>query len=250
MRVCTLASGSSGNSLFIETKFSKILVDAGISLRQIKARLKKLDVELSDLDAVIISHEHLDHAMSIPKIENPTYVASATIDLWKDKVKNLFEFSTGSSFSIKDILITPFSVPHDAVDPVGFTIQTGHRKLGIVTDIGMPTSLVRERLKGSNILIIEFNHDEDILRESNYPWEIKQRIMGRLGHLSNAQARDLFASLLHDELLHLQLAHLSETNNRHDVALGAARSVIQKARADHIAISVAPRNNLGEVLII
>ena len=236
--------------MFIQTEFSKILIDAGISLRQIKARLKRLDVELSDLDAVIISHEHLDHAMSIPKIENPTYVASATIHIWKDKVKNLYEFNTGSSFSIKDVLITPFSVPHDALDPVGFTIETDHRKLGIVTDIGTATNLVKERLKGSNILIIEFNHDENILRESHYPWEIKQRIMGRLGHLSNAQAANLFASLLHNELSHLLLAHLSETNNRYDVALRAASSVIDKSGADHIGISIAPRKNLGEVLII
>jgi phosphoribosyl 1,2-cyclic phosphodiesterase len=250
MKVCTLASGSSGNSLFIQTKSSKILIDAGISLRQIKARIKKLDVELSDLDAVIISHEHLDHAMSIPKIENPTYVASATIHLWKDKVKNLYEFSTGTSFSIKDVVITSFSVPHDALDPVGFTIETDHKKLGIVTDIGMATSLVRERLKGSNILIIEFNHDEDILRESNYPWEIKQRIMSRLGHLSNAQAANLFSSLLHGELSYLLLAHLSETNNRNDVALRAASSVIEKSGADHIGISIAPRKILGEVLIV
>ncbi|MBI4229069.1 MAG: MBL fold metallo-hydrolase [Deltaproteobacteria bacterium] len=250
MKICTLASGSSGNSLFIQTKFSKILVDAGISLRQIKARLKKLDVELSDLDAAIISHEHLDHAMSIPKIENPTYVASATIHLWKDKAKNLYEFSTGSSFSIKDVLITPFSVPHDALDPVGFTIETDHKKLGIVTDIGTATNLVKERLKGSNILIIEFNHDENILRESNYPWEIKQRIMSRLGHLSNVQAANLFAGLLHGELSHLLLAHLSEANNKSDIALRAASSIIEKSGADHISISIAPRKTLGEVLII
>jgi phosphoribosyl 1,2-cyclic phosphodiesterase len=250
MKVCTLASGSSGNSLYIQTESSKILIDAGISLRQIKARLKRLDVDLSDLDAVIISHEHLDHAMSIPKIENPTYVASTTIHLWKDKAKNLCEFNTGSSFSIKDALITSFSVPHDALDPVGFTIETDHTKLGIVTDIGTATSLVKERLKGSNILIIEFNHDENILRESHYPWEIKQRIMGRLGHLSNAQGANLFASLLHNELSHLLLAHLSETNNRYDVALRAASSVIDKSGADHIGISIAPRKNLGEVLII
>jgi phosphoribosyl 1,2-cyclic phosphodiesterase len=250
MKVCTLASGSSGNSLFIQTNSSKILIDAGISLRQIKAKLNRLDVELSDLDAVIISHEHLDHAMSIPKIENPTYVASATIPLWKDKVKNLHEFSTGTSFSIKDVVITTFSVPHDALDPVGFTVETDHRKLGIVTDIGMATSLVRERLKGSNILIIEFNHDEDIIRESNYPWEIKQRIMGRLGHLSNAQGANLFSSLLHNELSYLLLAHLSETNNRNDVALRTASSVIEKSGADHISISIAPRKALGEVLIV
>jgi phosphoribosyl 1,2-cyclic phosphodiesterase len=248
MRTCTLASGSSGNSLFVETKRTKVLVDAGISLKQITLRLKTLGVQMSDIDAVIVTHEHTDHAVSLPFIEAPVYVASATAPLWKDKVKNLREFDIGSPFSIKDILISPFPVPHDALDPVGFTIQTDHKKLGIVTDIGSVTALVRERLKGSNILVLEFNHDERMLLYGSYPWELKQRIRSRLGHLSNEEAADLLKSLIHDGMRHVVLAHLSEVNNKPGLALEAALSVLSKSGTEGIKVSVAPRKTLGEVI--
>jgi len=250
MRVCTLASGSSGNSLYIQTDKAKVLVDAGISLRQIKLRLKNLGVEISEIDAVVVTHEHTDHALSLPKIENTTYIASATLNIWKDRVRNLKEFETANPFTIKDLFINPFSVPHDALDPVGFTIETDHKKLGIVTDIGASTSLVKERLRGSNILVIEFNHDEEILKNSSYPWELKQRINSHLGHLSNRQAASLLSELLHNELGHVVLAHLSKSNNSPDVALRAAYSVIRKVGGDNINLSLAPRNTIGEVLTV
>jgi len=250
MKVCTLASGSSGNSLFIETKRAKILVDAGATLKQLNSKLKTLDVEISDIDAVVITHEHTDHTLALPHIGVPVYVSSSTVPLWKDKVKNLNEFESSSPFSIKDILVTPFPVPHDALDPVGFTVQTDHKKLGIVTDIGSVTALVRERLKGSNILILEFNHDHQMLLYSSYPWELKQRIKSRLGHLSNEEGAILLKNLIHEGLCHVVLAHLSEVNNKPKTALQAASSVLQKSGADHIGLSVAPRKTLGEVIRI
>ena len=250
MKVCTLASGSSGNSLIIQTESTKILVDAGISLRQIIYRLRRLDLEISDIDAVIVTHEHTDHAVGVPSTDLPTFISSETLNLWKDKVKNLKVFETGSSFFLNDMLITPFSVPHDALDPVGFTIEEDNKKFGIVTDIGSVTALVIERLKGSNILVIEFNHDDKILQEGPYPWELKQRIKSRLGHLSNSQAARLLFRLLHDELYHVVLAHLSETNNRHDVAMRSAKSVLEKNGASETKLSIAPRDMLGEVLSI
>ena len=250
MKVCTLASGSSGNSLFIETKRTRILVDAGISPRQINVRLKTLDVQMPDIDAVIITHEHTDHTAALPYIDTPVYVASATAFHWKDKVKNLQEFDPGAQFSIKDLLISPFAVPHDALDPVGFTIQTDHKKLGIVTDIGSVTNLVRERLRGSNILILEFNHDQQMLLYSSYPWELKQRIKSRLGHLSNDEGASLLNNLVHDGLCHVVLAHLSEVNNNPRAALEAAFSVLVKIGAQEIGLSVAPRKTLGGVIRI
>jgi phosphoribosyl 1,2-cyclic phosphodiesterase len=250
MKVCTLASGSSGNSLFIETKRTRILVDAGISSRQINARLKTLDVQMPDIDAVIITHEHTDHTAGLPYIDAPVYVASTTVFYWKDRVKNLHEFDPGSQFLIKDLLISPFAVPHDALDPVGFTIQTDHKKLGIVTDIGSVTNLVRERLKGSNILILEFNHDQQMLLYSSYPWELKQRIKSRLGHLSNEEGARLLNNLVHDGLCHVVLAHLSEENNNPRAALEAAYSVLVKVGAQEIGLSVAPRKTLGGVIRI
>jgi len=252
MRVCTLASGSSGNSLYIETESTKVLIDAGISMKQIKLRLETIGVELSDIDAVITTHEHSDHTHAIKRLNIPTYVASATTHLWKDTVNQLEEFESDTAFAIKDLLVTPFSVPHDALDPVGFSIECSNNiKIGIVTDIGSVTSLVKERLKGSNILLIEFNHDSDILLYSHYPWDLKQRIKGRLGHLSNTQASELLNELFHQGLKHVILGHLSQVNNRPELAFQSASKIVKKNGAEsEVSVSVAPRKTVGEVLQI
>ncbi len=252
MRVCTLASGSSGNSLYIESQDTRVLVDAGISLRQITIRLKKLGVELSDLDAVIVTHEHSDHTAAIPRIDVPVHVASATVHLWQNKVNRLWEFDSDSPFTIKDLLITPFSVPHDALDPVGFTVESQKsEKVGVVTDIGSVTQLVKERLRGSNVLVMEFNHDSDILLYSHYPWDLKQRIKGRLGHLSNLQASELLDELIDCKLRHVVLAHLSQVNNRPEVAFNSASNVVKRRGAEtEVHVSLAPRKTIGEVLKI
>ncbi len=252
MRVCTLASGSSGNSLYIEAGNTKILVDAGISMRQIKFRLDHLGVELSDIDAVVITHEHTDHTHAIKRLDIPTYVASATIDLWKDQVAQLLEFESDTAFAIKDLLITPFSVSHDAIDPVGFSITSpDERRIGIVTDIGSVTELVKQRLKNSNILLLEYNHDDEILMNSHYPWDLKQRIKGRLGHLSNSQASELLNELVHSGLRHVILAHLSKVNNTKETAIRYASRVLERHGAEsEINISVAPRKTIGEVVQI
>lgn len=252
MRICTLASGSSGNSLYIESEDTRILVDAGISLRQIGLKLRRLHVDVSDIDAVVVTHEHSDHTAAIPNIGVPVHVARATSHLWHNKVSSLREFDSDASFMIKDMLITPFSVPHDALDPVGFSIESGkNEKIGVVTDIGTVTALVRERLRGSNALVLEFNHDNDILLYSHYPWDLKQRIRGRLGHLSNNQASELLSELVHCGLKHLVLAHLSQVNNKPEVAYESAASVLKKSvDGTEVQITVAPRKTMGEVLTI
>ncbi|HEX3037151.1 MAG TPA: MBL fold metallo-hydrolase [Thermodesulfobacteriota bacterium] len=250
MRICTLASGSSGNSLFVETENTKILVDAGISVKQLNTRLNSLGVCMSEIDLVVITHEHTDHASALPYINKiPVYVASTTVHLWKCKVENLKEFEIGTPFWVNDILITPFPVPHDACDPVGFTVETDHTKIGVVTDIGSVTALVRERLKGSNILVVEFNHDEKMLLYGSYPWDLKQRIKGRLGHLSNGEAAGLLKDLIHNGLRHVFLAHLSQRNNTPDMALRSVYSTLGKDVLEQVKIYVAPRKTLGEVVI-
>jgi phosphoribosyl 1,2-cyclic phosphodiesterase len=236
----------------VESGETRILVDAGISLRQIVLRLRKLGVDLADIDAVIVTHEHSDHTAALQNIGVPVHVARATTHLWAGKVSTLREFDADASFTIKDLLITPFSVPHDALDPVGFSIESGHgKKTGVVTDIGSVTALVRERLRGSNALVIEFNHDNDILLYSHYPWDLKQRIRGRLGHLSNHQASELLSELVHSGLRHVVLAHLSQVNNRPEVAFESASGALRRAGlGTDVQISVAPRKALGEVLAI
>ena len=228
------------------------MVDAGISMRQISLRLERIGVGLSEIDAVVITHEHSDHTHAIKRLDIPVYVTSATVHLWKDKVIRLEEFESDTPFTIRDLLVTPFSVPHDALDPVGFSIESSNnRKIGIVTDIGSVTALVKERLKHADILLIEFNHDNEILLYSHYPWDLKQRIKGRLGHLSNNQASELLQELIHEGLSHVILAHLSQVNNKPEVALQSALGVIKKNGAESgVNLSVAPRKTIGEVLQI
>ena len=275
-KVCTLASGSSGNSIFIESSHTKILVDAGIGPRVLKNRLATIGVKIDEIDAVIVTHEHEDHTKAINKLPIPVYVAAKTVPVWKNKVEDLKQFDNHIHFMINDMFITPFSVPHDAIDPVGFTIEFDNTKIGIVTDIGSVTGLVVERLKMSNILILESNHDMNLLYYSNYPWELKQRIKGRLGHLSNSQSSSLLNTVYHDGLRHVILAHLSEVNNSPEVAYKEAVRIINiKNGSDgaqqenglhgsggsqnpnyfnglredsHAKIHVAPRKSVGEVI--
>lgn len=250
MKVCTLASGSSGNSVYLETAYSKILIDAGISYRQIRLRLASIGVDAADLDAVIISHEHSDHTHAISKIKVPVYVSANTTHIWEDKVFSLMEFDSETTFELNDLTITPFSVPHDAIDPVGFTINDDTKKLGIATDIGSVTGLVVEKLKSCNALILESNHDSEILLYSKYPWQLKQRIKGRLGHLSNKQSAWLLESVYNDKLQHVVLAHLSKVNNTPEIAYETSYSVLESSGGQHINLSVAPRNTIGEVITI
>ena len=250
MRVYTLASGSSGNSLYVESAHSKVLVDAGIAPRALKNRLKSLGVSVDEIDAVVVTHEHEDHSRAITKLPVPVYVSTKAVSIWENKVENLNQFDNDRQFTINDLIVTPFSVPHDAIDPVGFTIEFNSTKIGIVTDIGSVTGLVVERLKKSNILILESNHDMNLLSYSNYPWELKQRIKGRLGHLSNSQSSSLLNTVYHHELRHVILAHLSEVNNCPQVAYGEAIKILERNGNDCTKVHLAPRYSVREVISV
>ena len=250
MKVCSLASSSSGNSFYLESKHSKILIDAGISFRQIKIRLKTFGVDIEDLDAAIISHEHIDHSYCVKKLNVPVYVAHKVVELWKDDVSNLHEFDSESTFQIKDLIITPFPVPHDAIDPVGFTINDNTKKVGIATDLGSVTGLVIENLKGCNMLILESNHDYESLLYSSYPWKLKQRIKSRLGHLSNEQTSQLLDAVLHDNLYYVLLAHLSKVNNTPQIARKTCFNILELNGAEHVKLDVAPRKDSGEIIVV
>ncbi len=247
MKVQTLASGSSGNCTLIESGNSKILVDAGISARRLARTLASIGTPMEDITAVIVSHEHSDHTKAITALPVPVYVSSATTHLWKSRVDSLCEFCTGDSFCIGDMLVTPFPVPHDALDPVGFTVESKGRKVGIVTDIGFATGVVSDKLRGCDMLIIESNHDEGRLISGRYPWELKQRVGGPMGHLSNRQCSELLESVAHGKLRFVVLAHLSESNNMPRLALESARGVMGNFPA---SLHVAPKDNSGEVFVL
>jgi len=231
--VCVLASGSKGNAIYVSNERSALLVDAGPSAIEIERRLGSRGVRPEALDAIVVSHEHADHVHSVGVLSRrfrlPVYINEPTLTAARARLGSLHEirrFHRGVAFSIGSLTIHPFAVCHDAADPVGFTIEDGSSKIGIATDLGVATQLVRHHLKGCCLMVLEANHDLKMLEEGPYPWELKQRIRGRLGHLSNEASRDLLAEVVHRELQHVVLAHLSETNNRPDRALAVVREAV------------------------
>ena len=160
------------------------------------------------------------------------------------------EFASGESFSVKDLLFQPFSVPHDAADPVGFTIKYKEIKIGIATDLGFATRLVIERLKNCDLLVLESNHDEEMLKLGPYPWQIKQRIKSRLGHLSNKQAGILIKEIYHKGLKHIILFHISEMNNRPEKACGKVNHLLKRCKYHPVDISMAEQQRVGKIISI
>ena len=232
MRLCLLASGSKGNCLFIETDSCRLLIDAGLSGREAIARLSSIGVAADTLDGILITHEHSDHIRGVGalarRLKIPVMVASRTHDAARHvfgKI-DLIEFDPGSSFSFKGLNIDPFPVTHDASDPVGFRVEGGEGTIGFATDLGIATRLTQEKLKGCRALVLEFNHDEQMLQDGPYPWHLKQRIRSRHGHLSNSEGASLLEELLHPGLEGVFLSHLSEVNNDPALAMAAARGLV------------------------
>lgn len=219
MRVCLLASGSRGNSTLIETDGFRLLVDVGLSGVEIERRLATLGLTGADLDAILVTHEHHDHVGGIGPlarrfqlpvhIDHKTHAALPKLG----KIAGLQLFSAGDKFSCLGLDIESFSTTHDAVNPVGFVINSNEGRIGFVTDLGLPTRLVAEQLKGCRVLVIEANHDEQMLWDGPYPWALKQRIRSKHGHLSNAETGQLLEKIVWPGLEALLLAHLSEENN-------------------------------------
>jgi phosphoribosyl 1,2-cyclic phosphodiesterase len=232
MRLCLLASGSKGNCLYIETDSCRLLIDAGLSGKEAIARLSSIGVDAATLDGILITHEHSDHIRGVGalarRLKIPVLVASRTHEAARHvfgKI-DLIEFDPGSSFSFKGLNIDPFPVTHDATDPVGFRIEGGEGAIGFATDLGIATRLTQEKLKGCRALVLEFNHDEQMLQDGPYPWHLKQRIRSRHGHLSNTEGASLLEGLLHAGLEGVFLSHLSEVNNDPTLAMAAARNLV------------------------
>lgn len=232
MRVCLLASGSKGNAIYVEAGNTKLLVDAGLSAREITARLASIGVDGSCLDAIMISHEHTDHTRGAGtlsrKFKIPLLISYPTCrESYRCVGKTAcVEFESGYSFTMKDVQIDPFPITHDACDPVGFVIESREGKIGIATDLGCATALVKDKLSGCRMLVLESNHDEEMLVNGPYPWHLKQRIKSRHGHLSNIDSAALLEELVHPGLEAVFLAHLSEVNNDPVVAMNVAESLL------------------------
>jgi phosphoribosyl 1,2-cyclic phosphodiesterase len=242
--VSVLASGSRGNSALVSSASTRILVDAGVSCRETFKRMKAIGEDPHSLSAILITHEHCDHVYGLTvlakKVGVPVFMTGATHYAWARSVRDelgeapaltkLASFSSGHSFQIGDIAITPFTVPHDAADPVGFTFRAEGVKIAIVTDLGyLPLSVI-DHLQGCDVLVMESNHDLEMLRGGPYPWSVKQRVMSRVGHMSNEALAEFFASDYDGGAAYVVLAHLSEQNNHPEIARGAAERALGTRR--------------------
>lgn len=229
LEITILASGSNGNAALVRTETASFLVDAGLSTRELTARLATCGVEPRELCAILVTHEHGDHSRGLAqwskKHATPLYCNRQTAAVLRDKVTDFTGwkiFETGADFELEGTVIRSFLIPHDAVEPVGFVIRSGGRSFGFLTDLGHATTLVVESLRGVEGLLIETNYDEELLnQDTKRPWSIKQRIQSRHGHLSNAAAAETVAQIRHDGLGHLLLGHLSRDCNREELAMTA-----------------------------
>jgi len=237
--VCALASGSRGNAIYLSDGATSILVDAGLSGIEIERRMRARKLCPERLDALLVSHEHADHIHGVGVLSRryklPVYMTGRTrraLPTSVGKIGDIRTFDSGMRFAIGGIRLEAFPVSHDASEPSGFLFSRNGLRIGLATDLGIPTALVKERLKGCRALILETNHDPRMLEEGPYPWPLKQRIKSRLGHLSNEASRDLLAALVHNGLSHVILAHLSQTNNCPEKALSAVAPALNGSRAE------------------
>jgi len=284
MRMAVLASGSKGNCMIVSSSRTRILVDAGLSCRELFKRMRAVGEDPATLDAILITHEHQDHvhglAATARKLGIPVYFTEATHRAWirsimpqkrvtyadwleqcrqaafaaetaklecSDSADEELEacdigktdpdpcqlpgiehFQAGCGFSVGDIAVTPFTIPHDAADPVGFVFAAEGIRIGLATDLGYVPSNVQQHLRGCDVLMIESNHDLEMLRDGPYPWSVKQRVMSRVGHLSNEAAADFLKKNYDGKATYVVLAHLSESNNLPELARVSAEWALRE----------------------
>lgn len=233
MKICSLASGSKGNCLYLETGDTRVLIDAGLSLRETLLRMEALGIQAERIHAVLVTHEHIDHIRSAGSFARKFKIPVIASHLLHRKSEKNFkkaqviEFESGGCFSFRDTSIDPFPITHDSCDPVGFLLESREGRCGSATDLGIVTRLVTDKLSGCRALNLESNHDPDMLMNGPYPWELKQRIKSRHGHLSNEDSLALLHDLAHDGLEALVMAHLSEVNNHPDHVVRSSESFLR-----------------------
>lgn len=251
---CPLASGSKGNCIYLGTGQTKILIDAGLSAKAITTKLNQINVDIGDIDAILVTHEHGDHIqglkvlayrMGIPVLAN-TETAKGIVEYFHDCPKFKI-FSTGETFEFGDLEIHPFSVLHDTLDPVAFTIRTNGLKLGFCTDLGFATSLVVNQLQGCDYLYVEANHQPSMVHASARPMVYKQRVLSRSGHLSNESCGQLLSQVAHAGLKHVHLAHLSSECNSPEVAIQVVQGIL-KENGLSIDMCVAPQDMISKAI--
>lgn len=240
----------------METGSTRLLVDAGLPAIELTRRLASIDVSPTDLDAILITHEHTDHVRGAGtlarKLKIPiltSYPTGRELAAITRKVQ-VIEFESGYAFTFRDIAVDPFPITHDACDPVGYLLESGEGKIGVATDLGIATRLVRDKLQHCRCLVLESNHDEEMLQNGPYPWHLKQRIKSRHGHLSNNESAELLDDLVHDGLEGLFLAHLSEVNNDPQIARQTMLQRLSRQQVCSPLLAVGDQYRVSPVLKI
>jgi phosphoribosyl 1,2-cyclic phosphodiesterase len=229
-----LASGSTGNCALIATDTTRLLVDAGLSFRELTRRLSLIDEQPERLTGILITHEHSDHVSGLATLARrakvPIYMTWLTAPRleWNEWTPTIETFQAGARIAIGDIEIDSFTIPHDAADPVGFCFHADGVKIGLVTDLGYMPASVKFHLRGVQVLLLESNHDIEMLKVGPYPWSVKQRVMSRVGHLSNDVMCDFLLEDFDSSTENLILGHLSEHNNHPEIVRMMANQAMEK----------------------
>lgn len=251
---CPLASGSKGNCIYLGTPKTKVLIDAGLSAKATTQKLAEINVDIQDIDAILVTHEHTDHIqglkvlafkMGIPVFAN-SETAKGIVEYFHDCPKFKI-FSTGESFEFGDLEFHPFSIQHDTLDPVAFTVRYDGLKLGFCADLGFVTTLVQNQLRHCDYLYIEANHQPSMVHASSRPMIYKQRVLSRTGHLSNESCGQLLSEIAHQGLKHVHLAHLSSECNTPTTAMSVIGEILQK-KGISLEMCVAPQEMIGKAI--
>lgn len=265
MRLCSIASGSSGNCIYVGSDQTHLLVDTGISKKRIDAGLKELEVKGEDIEGILITHEHVDHIQGLGvfsrKYKIPIYATPGTIRgiqncsaLGEMPEGLLHEIHADEKFTLGDIEIEPFRISHDANEPSGYRMECGEKAVAVATDLGKYDEYIVEKLQKLNAVLLEANHDIHMLEVGPYPYHLKRRVMGDRGHLSNELSGRLLCDILHDELKHIVLGHLSKENNYPRLAYETVKLEVtlgnNKYRGDELNLTVAKRDCISEIITV
>lgn len=260
---CSLASGSSGNSQYIGNKTTKILLDAGLSGKYIKSGLEGIGVDPTELDGIVITHEHSDHIKGVGvlmrRYDVPIYVTEGTWNGMSEKIGKIDSekvniIKNDELFKIKDIEVKAYPVSHDANDPVGFTFQNGSGKIGVITDLGHYTETILNEIRTCDLVMIEANHDEEMLQMGSYPYYLKRRILSEVGHISNEVSGEIACDIVKNgKTRNILLGHLSRENNFPDLAYETVKSIMESEGirvGDDVMLNMTYRDKIGGLFVI
>lgn len=263
MRLCSIASGSSGNCIYVGSEHTHLMIDAGISGKRIEEGLNEIGLKTGEMDGILITHEHSDHISGLGVVARkygiPIYATKGTIEAVLNtktvgKIdKELFcEIEPDVDFAIGDVTVSPVAISHDAAQPAAYIVRQNGKSIGVITDLGKYDQYIVERLQGLDVLLLEANHDIHMLQVGNYPYYLKQRILGDRGHLSNELSGQLLGQVLHDKFKTVLLGHLSKENNYEKLAYETVRLEVAMGdnpyKGDDFPIYVAKRDTVSQII--